>query len=85
VVVVGVNPADNRKIALEYLKENRVTFPIILDTSSAAREALSHYETLADIGGVPLTYVIGRDGRIVDAWYGYDPRKTQAALRKLGL
>lgn len=83
--MLGLNPADNRKIALEYLKENHVTFPIVLDTSSAAREALAQYETLPDIGGVPLTYVIGRDGKIVDAWYGYNPRKTQAALEKLGL
>jgi hypothetical protein len=32
-----------------------------------------------------MTYVIGRDGRIVDAWYGYDSAGTRAAMKKLGL
>ncbi len=32
-----------------------------------------------------MTYIIGRDGKILDAWFGYDSRKTQAALEKLGL
>ncbi|MHC4400025.1 MAG: peroxiredoxin family protein [Planctomycetota bacterium] len=38
-------------------------------------------------GGVPTTYVIGRDGKIVDGWMGYvkdDPRVTNV-LEKLGL
>ncbi len=82
---MGVNPADDRRIALAYLKANQVTFPIILDTSPAARKAMAQYETLADLDGVPLTYVIDRDGKIVDSWYGYEPLKTESALKKLGL
>jgi len=84
-VVLGVNPADDRKIALDYLKANHVTFPIILDSSPAARRAMAQYETLADLGADPMTYVIGRDGKIVDAWYGYESARTQAAVKKLGL
>jgi len=84
-VVLGVNPADDRKIALDYLKANHVTFPIILDTSPAAWRAMAQYETLAELGADPMTYVIGRDGKIVDAWYGYESARTQAAVRKLGL
>ena len=34
---------------------------------------------------VPMTYIIGRDGKVVDAWYGYDKDRTQSALKKLGL
>jgi peroxiredoxin len=37
------------------------------------------------MSAVPMTYVIGRDGKIVDAWYGYESARTQAAVRKLGL
>jgi peroxiredoxin len=84
-VVLGVNLADDRKIALDYLKENHVTFPIILDSSPAARQAMAQYETLTDLGAVPMTYIIDRDGKIVDAWYGYDPTKTSAGVKKLGL
>jgi len=80
-----VNVADDRKTALDYLKANHVTFPITLDTSPAARRAIAQYEALPDLGADPMTYIIGRDGKILDAWFGYDSRKTQAALEKLGL
>ena len=82
---MGVNVTDSRKIALEYLKENKVTFPIILDVSPEARKAMNQYLALPDLGGDPLTYVIGRDGKIVDGWFGYDTNKTHAAVEKLGL
>ena len=80
-----MNVADDRRIALDYLKANHVTFPIVLDTSPDARRAMAQYETLADLGADPMTYVIGRDGKILDAWFGYDSRRTQAAVEKLGL
>ena len=83
-VVLGVNTADDRKIALEYLKANAVTFPNILDTSDTANRAVSQYETLG-ISAVPMTYVINREGKVVDAWYGYEKDRTQRALKKLGL
>lgn len=77
--------ADSRKIAQDYLKENHVTFPIILDVSPAGRAAMNQYLALPDLGGDPMTYVIGRDGKIVDGWFGYDPARTRAAVGKLGL
>ena len=46
---------------------------------------MAQYETIADLGADPMTYVIGRDGKIVDAWFGYDSRKTQAVVENLGL
>jgi len=82
--VLGVNTADDRKIALEYLKANEVTFPNILDTSDTANRAVSQYETLG-MSAVPMTYVINREGKVVDAWYGYEKDRTQRALKKLGL
>ena len=84
-VVLGVNVADSRPIARDYLKENKVTFPIILDISPAAREAMSRYLALPELGADPMTYVIGRDGKIVDGWFGYDAERTKAAVKKLGL
>jgi peroxiredoxin len=84
-VVLGVNLADDRKIALDYLEANHVTFPIILDSSPAARRAMAQYLALEDLGADPMTYVIGRDGKIVDGWFGYDQAETEAAVKKLGL
>jgi peroxiredoxin len=83
-VVLGVNTADDRKIALDYMKANDVTFPNILEASDRANRAVSQYETLG-MSAVPMTYVIGRDGKVVDAWYGCETARTQQALKKLGL
>jgi peroxiredoxin len=85
VVVLGFNNADDRKIALDYLKSNEVTFPNILDTSGEAGKAILEYETLGGMSAVPMTYVIDRDGKVADAWYGYEASRAQQALKKLGL
>ncbi len=77
--------ADSRQIVLDYLKENKVTFPIILDVSPAGRKAMGQYLALPELGADPMTYVIGRDGKIVDGWFGYESDRTKAAVEKLGL
>jgi peroxiredoxin len=83
-VVLGINNADDRKIALDYLKANQVTFPNILDASEAAGRAISQYETLGGMSAVPMTYVIDRQGKVVAAWYGYEETEAKKALKKLG-
>ncbi len=84
-VVLGVNTADDRKIALDYLKENKVTFPNVLDSSDAAYRAMAEYETLGGMSAVPMTYLIGRDGKVVDAWYDYRTGQAERVLKKVGL
>ena len=83
-MVLGVNTSDDRKIALDYLKQNQVTFPNILDSSSAANRAMMAYETLGGMSAVPMTYLIGRDGKVVEAWYDYREGRAEKALKKLG-
>ena len=83
-VVLGVNTADDRKIALDYLKANKVTFPNVLDSSDTAHRAMRAYETLHEVSSVPTTYLIGRDGKMVEAWYGYHEGRAAKALKKLG-
>ena len=67
------------------MKANEVTFPNILEASDAANRAVSQYETLGGMSAVPMTYVIGRDGKVVDAWYGYEKDRAEKALKTLGL
>jgi peroxiredoxin len=67
------------------LKANDVTFPNILEASDAANRAVWQYETLGGMSAVPMTYVIDRDGKVLDAWYGYEEAHAQKALKKLGL
>ena len=83
-MVLGINPSDDRKIALDYLKQNQVTFPNVLDASDAANRAMMQYETLGGMSAVPMTYLIGRDGKVVEAWYDYRTGRAEKALNKLG-
>jgi len=82
---LGFNTSDDRKIALDYLKENGVTFPNVLDSSDVANRAARQYETLEGMSAVPFTYVINREGKVVDAWYGFEQSRTEKALKALGL
>ena len=84
VVVLGFNSSDNKQIALDFMHENGATFPCILDSSTEA--TMTHHQAYGT-SGVPTTYVIGRDGDIVDGWMGYrkdDPRVANI-LEKLGI
>ncbi len=83
-IILGFNGSDDKQIALEFLKENSATFPNILDSSDAAkRVAFEGYK----MSGVPLNYIIDREGKVVDAWYGYEKghKRAIAAMEKLGL
>ena len=83
-MVLGVNTSDDRKIALDYLKANKVTFPNVLDGSDAANRAMMQYETLGGMCAVPMTYLIDREGKVVEAWYDYRQGQAEKALKKLG-
>lgn len=83
IVVLGLNCADDRKIALDFLRDNSATFPNILDTSGTAiKVVFGDYKKSGD----PLNYIIDREGKIVDAWYGYEEGHKRAfeALVKAG-
>jgi hypothetical protein len=55
----------------------------VLDTSPEAWEATAQFETLEGMTAVPLSYLIGKDGKILDAWYGYDKNKLRHVLLQL--
>ncbi len=83
-VILGFNCADDKQIALDFMQENSATFPSILDSSDAAVQiGFRDYQ----MSGVPLNYIIDREGKIVEAWYGYEEGHKQAltALEKAGL
>jgi len=73
-LILGFNPSDDKKIALDFLRENSAVFPNIIDSSDAAtKTAFQDYKST----GVPLNYIISKDGKIVDAWYGYGHTREQ--------
>ena len=84
VVILGFNFSDSKKIAMDFLKANSATFPNILDVSKdAIKTGFDAYKAQ----GVPLNYIIDREGKIVDAWYGYEEGHQRAieALQKAGM
>ncbi len=73
-----------RQGAVDFLAENGATFPTILDPSDAAQKVcFQDYRT----SGVPANYIIDREGKVVDAWYGYEKghRRARAAFKKASL
>jgi len=83
-VILGFNNSDNKQITLEFLKENSGTFPNIVDSSDAAYMVASDgYKA----SGVPLNYIIDKEGKIVDGWYGYEKghKRALTALEEAGL
>jgi peroxiredoxin len=82
--VVGFNDTDERQIAASFVKEVSATFPLIVDSSPVAQDiSMSQYRC----SGVPVNYIIGKDGKVVDAWYGNDDHYERAmqAVKRAGL
>jgi peroxiredoxin len=81
-VILGFNCADDKQIAMDFMRENSATFPNVLDSSDAAvKVGFEGYR----MSGVPLNYIIDKEGKIVDAWYGYEEghKRALTVLEKL--
>lgn len=80
--MLGFDSADKRQIALDLMHKLSLTFPCILDSSTAAiNVAMQKYRASA----VPTTYLIDRDGKIAASWVGFDEKENPAPelLKKL--
>jgi peroxiredoxin len=83
-VVLGLNTADEKQIALDFLKENGATFPNIIDSTDKAEDvSFRQYKNSA----CPTCYLIDREGKIARAWCGYEEgyAEVKAVLKKLGV
>ncbi len=84
--IVGVNLTDDRNILQTFLRDEAITFPCILDCSKEAETLFEEgYGITSD--GAPVSFVIGRDGKVVDAWSGFDAdhARAKAALQEAGV
>jgi peroxiredoxin/outer membrane lipoprotein-sorting protein len=84
--ILGFNGMDNRRIARAFLRENKATFPTVLDSSDVTANLVrTGYGNRAAL--VPLSYIIGPQGTVVGAWFGQEqePEQILAALKKAGL
>ncbi len=87
-LVLGFDFADEKKIALDFLKDNSADFLNIIDASEPAQKVFFRdYQKMEGMSGVPLNYIIDREGKIVNGWYGHDTETKPwvKALKKAGI
>jgi peroxiredoxin/outer membrane lipoprotein-sorting protein len=87
-LVLGFNCADGREAAGEFLDEEAIRFPNVVDTTAVARRVFQEaYQTAKGQSALPLNYIIDIRGRVAGAWYGYrkGSDRGEQILRKLGL
>ncbi|MFN8177465.1 MAG: redoxin domain-containing protein [bacterium] len=83
-VVIGVDTIDDRERLSTLLDKSGALYPCIWDTSEAGEKIRADYEPAQD-GADPLTYVIGRDGKVVSAWYGFAEDRLEESLAQAGV
>ena len=83
-VILGLT-FEERNLARLMLRENQVTFPNIRDGSRVAFKVLD--KKYKGGSAIPLHYIIDRQGKVVEAWYGSEEghARALAALKRAGL
>jgi peroxiredoxin len=78
-VILGVNVKETREKAVQFVKELKITFPIVLDPEGDVG-------LLYGAWGLPTTYVIDKKGRAVARVFGpaaWDGRESYEYFRSL--
>ena len=75
-VVLGINTMDDPAIARRFLRKNGATYLNVIDSTRAAVEV---WKDGYHVGGLPQTYLLDAEGKVVDRWLGFD--RTQGVNR----
>lgn len=75
-MVLAVNNGDTLEKIKEYFGKEKFTFRPVRQKASEISEAYK-------VSAYPTNYVIGPDGKIVEAVLGFEEEKIKAALEKL--
>lgn len=67
--IVAVNLDKDRDAAERFLAANPASFTIAFDPAGKTAEAYR-------VSGMPMTFLVGRDGAVLYAHAGFDPHKT---------
>ena len=73
-VVLAVNLEESSARVAKFVKELRLTFPAVLDGDGTASRAFA-------VRGLPVTYLVDRDGRILWRAFGSREWNNQAARK----
>lgn len=88
VVYLALNVFDEEEPYRAWLAENEAKYPgFVFARDPAGRGAGSIASSLYNVRGIPATYVIGRDGRVVGSVLGYRPedKSLEALLAQTGI
>jgi thiol-disulfide isomerase/thioredoxin len=67
----GESEDEMREATAAFLRQRNVSMPVYVDPYSEAFQAIVH--TIGSRGGIPLTLVVDRSGKIRGIWEGYAP------------
>jgi peroxiredoxin len=67
--IIGVNARENKEAVRRYAKELGLTFPLVLDPDGKIN-------ALYGVIGLPTTFVVGRDGRVIA--FAVGPRQWES-------
>jgi len=73
-VVLAVNLEESSARVAKFVKELRLTFPAVLDGDGTVSRAFA-------VRGLPVTYLVDRDGRILWRAFGSREWNNQAARK----
>ena len=74
-LVLGVNAQETKDKAQGFMKQNQYTFTVPLDSKG---DVLKSYL----VQGIPTTIVVGRDGKIKNAFIGFGGEASEKQLDK---
>jgi peroxiredoxin/outer membrane lipoprotein-sorting protein len=83
-VVIGINTVDDYATAVKFLRENRIDFTNIVDASVATQDMqYRKYQKPSLQSADPMSYIIDREGKIYDAWYGFVKEGEESPASRL--
>jgi thiol-disulfide isomerase/thioredoxin len=87
VVVLGVCVWDEKEEYEKWVPANKEKYTFTFAFDPAGRKPENVAQKLYQVTGIPTTYVIGKDGKVVEAIVGYSDGDTriEAALKKAGI
>ena len=87
VVVLALCVLDDKKAYEEWVPANRSKFTFNFAFDPAGRADKNIASTLYKVSGIPTTYIIDKDGKVVEAIVGYDEndKRVEGVLKKLGI
>lgn len=87
VAVLGVAVWDQKDAYTKWVPENQSKYTFQFGFDPAGRGADSIAGKLFKVSGIPTTYIIDKDGKVVEAIVGYSDgdKRVEEALKKLGI